>query len=68
MLGQLDMARHPEAGLGLLLVMAATAIAPAAIDDYIALVALMAADGIGNVLVVVFAGLQAGKPIFGGPT
>jgi hypothetical protein len=46
MLGQLDMIRHPEVGLGLLLVLTATAIAPAAADD-IALAALMTADGVG---------------------
>jgi hypothetical protein len=52
--GQLDMVRHAEAGLGLLLVtvvLTATAIAPAA--DDIALVPLMTADDIA--LVVVFA-------------
>ena len=43
--GQLDMIRHPEVGLGLLLVMA-TVIAPAATADDIALLPLMTADGI----------------------
>jgi hypothetical protein len=66
MMGQLDMVRHPEVGLGLLLVMAvlmATVIAPAATADDIALVPLMIADdiGIGIALVVVFAELQFGK-------
>ena len=55
MFGQLDMVRHPEVGLALLLVMAAILIAD------IALVALMTADGVGTALVVVFADLQAGK-------
>lgn len=54
------MVRYPEVGLGLLLVMAATVIVPAAADD-IALVPLMTADGVGIALVVVFADLQAGK-------
>jgi len=52
MLGQLDMAGHPEVGLGLLL---ATAIAPDAAAVNIALVPLMTAHGIGIALVVVFA-------------
>ena len=51
MLGQLDMAGHPEVGLGLLLVMA-TAIAPDAAPDDIALVALMMDVGVGIALVV----------------
>jgi hypothetical protein len=58
MFGQLDMVRHPEVGLGLLLVivvLTATTIAPAAADD-IALVV-----GIGIAPVVVFADLQVGK-------
>jgi hypothetical protein len=52
------MVRHPEVGLGLLLVMAVltvTAIAPAA--DDIAIVPLMTADGIGSAVVVVLADL-----------
>jgi hypothetical protein len=53
MLGQLDMVGHQE--VGLLLVMA-TVIASAAAAD-IALVPVMAADGIGIALVVVFADL-----------
>ena len=60
MFGQLDTVRHPEVGLGLLLVMAvlmATAIAAA--DDK-ALVPLMTA-GVGIALVVLFADLQVGK-------
>ena len=48
MSGQVDMAGHPEVGLGLLLVMAT--VIPAA--DDIALVALMTAHGIGVVLVL----------------
>ena len=61
MLGQVDMIRHPaEVGLGLLLVMA-TAIAPAATADDVALVPLMTADDIGIALVVVLAELQFGK-------
>jgi hypothetical protein len=64
MLGQLDMARHPEVGLGLLLatvVLMETVIVPAATPVDIALVPLMTADGIGIPLVVVFVDLQAGK-------
>jgi hypothetical protein len=57
MFGQLDTVRHPEVGLGSLLVMVVlTASAIAAADD-IALVPLMTADdiGIGIALVVLFA-------------
>ena len=57
MFGHFDMVRHPEVGLGLLLVtvvLTATAIAPAATADDIALV-------VGIALVVVFADLQVGK-------
>jgi hypothetical protein len=56
MFGQLGQVRHPEVGLGLLLVMAVlivTAIAPAA--DDISLVPRMTADDVGIALVVVFA-------------
>jgi hypothetical protein len=62
MLGQLDMVRHPDVGLEMLLVMA-TVIAPAATANDIALVPLMTADdiGVGIALVVVFAELQSGK-------
>jgi hypothetical protein len=62
MMGQLDMVRHPEVGFGLLLVMlvlTATAIAPAA--DDIALAAVTTAHDIGIALVVVFAELQFGE-------
>jgi hypothetical protein len=62
MLGQLDMARHPELGLGLLLVAMAvlTVTVIAAAPDGIALVPLMTADGIDNPrLVVLF--VQFGK-------
>jgi hypothetical protein len=50
--------RHPEVGLGLLLVtvvLTATAIAPAVADDIAPVV------GVGIPLVVVFADLQVGK-------
>ena len=58
MFGQLDTVRHPaEVGLGLLPVVMATVIAPAATAYDIALVPLMTADG----LVVVFPELQFGK-------
>jgi hypothetical protein len=57
MFGQLDTVRHPDAGLGLLLVM------PTAIADDVALVPLMTAEdiGVGIALVVLFAKLQVGK-------
>jgi hypothetical protein len=48
-----------------MLMVMATAIAPAAIDDYIALVALMAADGVGIAVAVVFAELQFGEHLLG---
>ncbi len=61
MFGHLDMVRHGEVGLGLLLVtvvLTATLIAPvAAKGDDIALVPLMTADGAGIALVVVFVDL-----------
>jgi hypothetical protein len=52
MFGQLDTVIHPDVGRRLLLVMA-TAIAPAASADDTALVPLMTADGIGNARLVV---------------
>ena len=56
MLGQLDMVRHPDVSLGLLLVMT-IAVARATADD----ITLMTAVGVGIALVVVFAELQIGK-------
>jgi hypothetical protein len=65
MLGQLDMVRHQEVGLGLLLVVAlvltVTAIAPGAAHD-IAFVPLMTAHGIGVGLVVLFADSMGDAP------
>jgi len=57
--GQLDTVRHSaEVGLGLLPVVMATLIAPAATADDIALVALMS---VGIVLVAVLADLRLGE-------
>jgi len=52
MFGQVDMAGHQKIGLGLLLVVMTTAIAPAATADDITLVPLMTADGVGIALAV----------------
>jgi hypothetical protein len=57
MIGQLDPVRHPEVGLGLLLLVTVL-MALAAIADDIALVPLMTADGMGIALVVVFVELE----------
>jgi hypothetical protein len=48
----LDTVRHPEVGLGLLLVVVLTATVIATAPDDIALVPLMNVDGIGFALVV----------------
>jgi len=62
MFGQLDTVRHPvEVGLGLLPVVMATVIAPAATADDIGLVPLMTAD------LVVFADLQFWKHLLCSP-